>query len=393
MPAESLTTLAAAIDELVGADAPTLADGDTVVALHAELERLTAVATRAMAAFDAGRSWEDDDARSAAAWVAAECRVPLEAARRRVRLGRRLRALPAVEAAWLAGEIGEAHADVLAKARVEVGAECLDAEAEAWLVEQARRCSWRDFRRVLAYWLQAVDPDGAEERAEAQHAARRLHLSESFEGTWFLDGVLDPLSGSVVAEGLRRIEEELFEDDWAEARSRVGDGVTVAHLARTPAQRRADALVAMARRAHAAPAGARAPEPLLSVFVGYETFAGRICELAGGTVVSPGSLLRWLDEARVERVVFDGPDRIAGLGHRRRLFTGAERRAVELRDRVCASAYCDLPAAQCEIDHLEPWSHGGPTVADNGRAVCSWHHRRRHRQGAPRGRSRPPPGG
>ena len=38
----------------------------------------------------------------------------------------------------------------------------------------------------------------------------------------------------------------------------------------------------MARRSGAKPEGARVPEPLFNVFVDYETFAGRICELANG---------------------------------------------------------------------------------------------------------------
>ncbi len=44
----------------------------------------------------------------------------------------------------------------------------------------------------------------------------------------------------------------------------------------------------MARKAMAVPAGSRLPEPLFTVLVGYETFKGRICELASGRVVSPG---------------------------------------------------------------------------------------------------------
>ncbi len=131
------------------------------------------------------------------------------------------------------------------------------------------------------------------------------------------------------------------------------------------------------------PAGSRKPEPLFTVFVGYETFAGRICELANGTVVSPGSLGRWLDGAWVERVVFDGPNRIRNVGARRRLFTGATKRAVELRDRECFHESCDTPAEACQIDHVQPWAAGGPTVEDNGRAACGFHNRDRHRPRQP----------
>src|SRR5207302_10679764 len=134
---------------------------------------------------------------------------------------------------------------------------------------------------------------------------------------------------------LKRREQELFDADWAEARKRVGPGVCAADLWRTPAQRRADAVVEMARRSGAVPEGARMPEPLFSVLVGYETFAGPIRELASGVAVTPGSLLPYLDEAWIERVVFGSPSRVIDMGVRRRLFTGATRRAVQVRDREC----------------------------------------------------------
>ena len=90
-----------------------LGDGETLLELHRQLERLAAVTTRAVAAFDAGRTWEADGARTASAWLAVRCRMPVTSARRRVQLGRALRHMPAAEAAWLAGEVGEAQVGLL----------------------------------------------------------------------------------------------------------------------------------------------------------------------------------------------------------------------------------------------------------------------------------------
>ncbi|MFP5317136.1 MAG: DUF222 domain-containing protein [Acidimicrobiia bacterium] len=345
--------------------------------MYVQLERLKAVVTRATAAFDSGRTWEADGARSSAAWVSTRCRTPVMAARATVRVGRELRSMEATERAWLAGEVGEAHVEALATQRRAVGAERFDPD-EGELVDRAKELSYRHFRRVLAYWSQVVDPDGSEERAAEQRAGRRVHLSASFEGVWFLDGVLDPIGGEVVSRVLGKIEDELFDAEWAEAKRRVGGDVRPSDLERTPAQRRADALMEMARRASATAPGARLPEPLLTVLVGYETLAGRVCELASGTVVTPGSLLPWLTEAHVERVVFDGPDRVTNVGPRRRLFSGATRRAVQVRDRECYSEFCDVPAEDCEIDHVRPFGHGGPTIDTNGRPACGYHNRHRH---------------
>ena len=280
-----LEELSALVDRLVDVDPVALGDGDSLVALHRELERLTAVTTRAAAAFDAGSEW-DDNARSAASWLSGRCDTPGATSRARVRLGRALRHLPVAEAAWLAGEVGEAQVMLLVRARTP-GHRGAHGSRRGAACSRGEAASFTSFARAVAYWRWRADPDGAEDDAAAQRERRKLHLSQSFGAMWFLDGTFDPISGEIVAAELRRIEEELFAADWSEAKARVGTGVRPGDLRRSPAQRRADALVEMATRSATAPVGGRRPEPLFTVLVGYETFAGPVCELANGTMVTP----------------------------------------------------------------------------------------------------------
>jgi len=373
--------LADALDAIVAVDPILLGDGESIMLLHRQLARLEAVVTRAVAAFDTGGEWEQDGARTTAAWIAARCQVPKTAAQARIRLGRELRHLPQVEAAWLAGDIGTAHAERICRARTPVTADVM-ARDEHVLVDAAVDLPFRQFHQVVTYWEQQADPNGTEADAQRRYEARRLHLSQGLDGVWFLDGCLDPINGTILAHALRRIEAELFQDDWTDARARMGDTVPIgiADLARTPSQRRADALIELTRRAGAVPPGARLPEPLFTVLVGYETFAGQVCQLADGTVITPGAAARWLPEAWIERVVFDGPDRVINVGVRRRLFTGATRRAIEVRDRECFHDLCDIPADQCQIDHIQPHAHGGLTTQTNGRPACAHHNRQRHQR-------------
>jgi hypothetical protein len=196
---------------------------------------------------------------------------------------------------------------------------------------------------------------------------------------WFGDMTFDPVSGAIVSKVLKDIEQELFEADWAEAKTRLGREPAVNELSRTPAQRRADAMVDMASKASTSPADGRRPEPLFSVFVGYETFEGMLSELADGTVIPPGSLLPWIDQAWIERIVMDGPSRVVDVGVTQRLFTGATRRAIQIRDRECFEELCDLTADNCQIDHIIPYAAGGPTTQDNGRVACGKHNRARHK--------------
>jgi len=168
--------IATAVDKLVEVDPSVLADGEALVDLHRQLERMLAVTTRATAAFDASGGWQPDGARSAACWLATRCRLPMPTARRRVRLGRSLRHLPLAEAAWLGGDIGEAQVGLLAKARTPGTAEAL-ARDEQLLVSEAMRLRFASFVRVVGYWTLRSDPDGADDRARAQHEGRRFHLS------------------------------------------------------------------------------------------------------------------------------------------------------------------------------------------------------------------------
>jgi hypothetical protein len=370
--------LCGVIDGLVAGDPGNLADPATVVELHRQLDRLAAVTARAAAAFDAGGEWRTDGAQTAAAWLAVECNQAKSVVKGEMARGRVLRHLPVTGAAWLAGDISAAHVRVLGAARRPDTAAQMAAD-EPLLVGYATTLRFHEFATVVAYWSQHVDPDGADDLAGRQRSARSCHLSQSVHGMWFGNVVLDPLSGAVVAGELGRIETELFGADWAAARQRLGREPTVADLGRSAAQRRADALVEMATRSAAVAAGARRPAPLFTVLVGWETLRGRICELAGGTVLAPGALVPWLDEALVERVVFDGPSRVIDVGVRDRFFAGATRRAVQVRDQECFHDYCDVGVEGCQVDHIVPYGEGGLTVQANGRLACGFHNRARHR--------------
>jgi hypothetical protein len=66
---------------------------------------------------------------------------------------------------------------------------------------------------------------------------------------------------AAVNGALARIERELFNADWAAAKAIHGDDTTAAHLARTAAQRRNDALVEMATLPRPPLPTANAPPP------------------------------------------------------------------------------------------------------------------------------------
>jgi len=279
-------------------------------------------------------------------------------------------------AAYRAGDLSASHLEVAAAG---LAPRCVEAfgRDEAMLVAQARALSFADFCRAMAYWVQLADPEGTEERDAEVRARRDVSLAQSVFGTWMGQMTLDPIAGTIVSSELTRLDQELFATDWEEARASLGRDPRPHELARSGPQRRADALVEMATRSKSMPKGALRPVPLFSVFVGYETLSGRILELANGTVVAPGSLLRHLDAAVIERAVFTPANRVE-VSVTARLFSGATRRAIELRDRRCVHPSCEVSLEYCQVDHIVPFSLGGATTQENGRLLCPAHNRMRN---------------
>jgi hypothetical protein len=366
------------IDKLVDLDPGVLADEETVLELHRQKARIDAVVTRATARFDASGDWRVSRSRSASHFLAWKLHQPLSTCRRVVSNGRALRTLPVAERAWLEGDICAEHVATLGRASKGVEKEM--ARGEKSLVELAKEVKYKTFVREVELWLQDVRPDKADEADEDKRQRRSCHLSESFEGMWFGNQVFDPISGAIVSAELKRLEKKLFDKDWAEAKERLGHEPTILDLTRTPAQRRADAMVEMAIRSRTAPANGRRPEPLLTVVIDYPTLSGRICQLGNGSPISPGALLPYLDLAWLERVVFGAESRVIDVGVAQRLFTGATRRALEVRDLECHHDSCEVPAEDCEGDHVVPWAEGGSTVQDNGQMACGFHNRERWRR-------------
>jgi hypothetical protein len=384
-----LENFSEALESLVASGAENYGDGASIEELHRLQSRLDSFVTEATAAFEVGEEWAADGAKTAASWIATRCRVARPAAKRRVRLGRTLRHLPEVAQAWRDGAIGTDQAAAIASARRH-RTEASMARDEAMLVAQAQEMGFEDFTRVLDYWKQLADPDGAEASDEERKASRDVFLESSLGGMWLGQMTLDPISGSIVAAELNRLEHDLFEADCAQAKERLGRTARLDELSRTSGQRRADALVEMATRSRTAPAEGIRPAPLFSVFVGYETIQGRISELENGTVLAPSALDPWMDSAYFERALFTLGNRV-DVSVRSRLFTGGTRRAIELRDRMCTHPYCYEPAETCQVDHIETYASGGETTQENGRLLCGFHNRLRNQKEHPPQLGRPPP--
>jgi hypothetical protein len=364
------------IDALEAIDAAALSDGALqalVFELQAVDSRLAAVRAQFLAEWDGRRLWADDGSKAGWGRLARECHLASTTAKIEMIWAKKLRSMPATVIALQEGKLTIDQADVLRSA-LQPGLEELFGRDEAMLISHIASMRLDDAKRVVDYWVDAAYDEIGHDRPYRSIEGRNLKVVRTFDGTVDVKGRLDALAGTEVLTELHRIEQQLFEQDWAAARAEHGPGALPAHLPRTFMQRNADALQIMARQSAAYREGVhRLPRPLVTVHTGQGTFS-RMCELTDGTVIAPGQVVPYLCEGDIERIIFDGPSRVIDVGVRQRFFTGALRRAIEVRDRHCQHhSGCNVVAEDCHVDHKIRFTDGGLTTQDNGRCYCPGH--------------------
>jgi hypothetical protein len=197
---------------------------------------------------------------------------------------------------------------------------------------------------------------------------------------------------------------------------------------RSAAQRHADALTELARRALE---GGRLPQsggvrPQVAVTVNLASLLGQPGRPGGeGGWVGPPPARRLACDAAVTRVLVtrdqhqpdrDGstgdpareddshpagdlaarlqaavallPPALGGastqpleVGRATRVVAPAQRTALTVRDGGCRFPSCDRPVAWCDAHHLRHWLHGGPTDLGNLALLCRGHHHAVHEGG------------
>lgn len=336
----ALTALSAAVDAVAAADLDVLTASQQLAVLE-ECEgirrRLDRQSDRFAGHAGSSGAYGIDGHRSAKSAVKARCRVTGPEAHARLRNDRMLRTMPAVAAASERGEIPTESVRSIARCMANPRVRDLGPLVDEVFADQAVALTPDEFRAWLRDWERLADVDGVEQTADTNHQRRNASLLEnSIDSSWSLRGGFGALQGSAMAEILRRFEDAEFEKDWKAAQAIHGADTRVEHLARTAAQRRADAVFALFRRAAAVPDGASPPEPLVNIVVDADTFqaaltggdhsefsggsldradlGNRRCQTVSGTRLAPTEAVTAALHGQVRRVVVDGASTVIDLG-------------------------------------------------------------------------------
>jgi hypothetical protein len=340
-------------------------------------------------------------------------------------LARLLDAQPVVGDALLAGRISVGHA--LQIARIQANpriAQLLSLVIEVF-VELAEHRPFDDFRADIDQFIALTDTDGAFADLASAVEGRTAHVSDVGGTLAVTVGGGDPVTTAQYLAIFESFVEGEYRKDVDARRETYGDDADQHPLARTPAQRRYDAMITMAAAAAASPEGRALPEPTTHIVIDEpsvhgafthagltlpndttvdldsngnvdqaamltdltdelvrdpEAFLGRRCETSTGAKIHPTVALRALLTGHIRRVVVDSKGVVIDHGTKQRLFTAPARAAAMLLATTCNHPGCRLPARFCEVDHIDEWANGGPTNQHNANIICGTHNRHKHQQ-------------
>lgn len=378
-------TAARSIDALI-ADDPAALDQFGLKANLLEFAvaraRLDAAEAATIAEFDQRGAFLADGMVNTRSWLAQYTGIARQVAGGRLLTAKRLRHMPLMNAALADGKVTNGHAVALGRC---LRPRTLEAflRDEAMLVEQATLLEVDDFQQAVARWIELNDENGPE---PGDDKASELHTSPMLEGRTRVDGELDFEDSAEFLSELDAIYDELWHADQAA-------DLTDPNKFRTPAQRRAAALIVMAGRSSAAgdrdndPIDETAPrkrgprKPQLLVIVDPDALEGNPggeAHLDNGLRVPMTTLERWACDSGVGRVVMKGKSLPLDVGTITYTATDGQRRALEARDRGCVVPGCKRKARWCEAHHVVPWQQGGPTNIKNLVLLCKRHHKMLH---------------
>ncbi len=346
-------------------------DGAALAEAFLIIDRLTARFSEAVGEFDRPRLWQLDAATSMTAWLRDRAGMTSRRAGATTATARRLRSLPVTAEAWRTGDPagGLVEAVTAAVNDATVG---LLAEHEAELIPTLVGLSTTDTVRVVRIWKHHATADGTEPVEEK----RAVHLSRGLDGTWALDGTLDPEGGAIAKTALRLAQTPEAEGEPA----------------RTPTQRRHDALVDVCRwfLDHQRDRLGGRHRPPLNVIVNLDDLdTGRGGQMVDGPDLDGTTISRPLCDSVLHRVVMAGRSAVLDYGTATRTFPVGLFNAIVTRDQHCRFPGCDRPPEWGEAHHVVWFSRGGSTSIDNAVLTCSRHHHLvRQLDRCPRRRSR-----
>ena len=276
-------------------------------------------------------------------------------------IARRAGDLPAVIAAFAAGELSEDQTRAIC--------ERAPAHIDATISDLARQLTVTQLRRLLSQYPPVAVGDGGDGDEKAAPAeAHQVTYGADRDGRWRLRATLPPDEGAVVEQALDAARDRLFHGDDDLREGTPPTEVTAA-----------DALLHIAAAYLATPGADPGSDPdRFKAIIHVE--AGNDGPQAGWHLggALPAWVRRYLTCDVAVQVAVDDHGRPVGLSSTQRTAPRWLRRLVEHRDGGCRVPGCGV-RKHLHIHHVVHAEDDGPTATANLVALCRWHHRLHHR--------------
>ncbi|HMK11592.1 MAG TPA: DUF222 domain-containing protein [Acidimicrobiales bacterium] len=349
----------ALVGELAACD-PAEADRGDLVACAAASARVRAW----LDGFDVqvGRALEAKTGYGAKALADAMC-LSLAGGGRVIERGQTLAALPAIEAAVVAGDVSGGHVDAATRALRHIDAEhrgeltgIIDA-----MVSEARSLPIGEYEKQLRRVIRRLQGD-----KDQKKQVRWRSWLERVSGMLRGDYACDPENAVKVDKRIQDEIDRLFADG-------VPDDAPD-----DPIERQ-QYLAGLAVTSLLLGNGGAVGKPELIVVV--DATQTEVVVDWGLPVDLPASVLADVAARAKLHVVAVWPPADLNLGRSQRLASAAQRRVLRAMYPTCAIPGCETRFARLRMHHVWWWEHGGPTDLDNLLPICSHHHSCVHDKG------------
>jgi hypothetical protein len=373
---EAIAALGSAVDAVVASDLDAHDDDwlrRCATAVQAAVSRLTAERTRLLGTLEtravrrAGPGRERPALRAVHDTLADDLNLPLSEVKRDGRTGRRLADQPAAQRAMASGDLSGPHAAVVAETLAALDEVELRDEAERRLLAVAPDQDVRTFSRTARALLVELDADAAQRRIDRQHARRSLRLSVASDGELRLYGQGAGLDGEIVQTAIHAFRAPDPEGTVRDAGQRTWDAFVLV------CQAALDAGVASTDRKARPHVLVTVPEPVVADRDGT---GNGVVEATWSGPLPWSEMRRLLADCGVSRVLVDAAGLPLEASVAVRSVPASVRKGVLVRDRTCIADGCDIPAAWCDVMHLEvPYRLEGRLTMQTGGLGCRTHHR------------------
>jgi len=343
--------------------------GPVAIELREFVDRSEGLSAEVVRRFEKSGAWEQDGALNMVDWLRSHGKLSGGAAMQRVAMARQLEQLPETAKAFQRGDLGYQHVAILSRTAEHVGTAAVR-RAESMLLKAAQAHDPGQFVAIAKEFEHRTDQAAALIEANRTYSCRYLHLSEPKDGLVHLDGLLDAEGGATLKTALDALMPPPHRDDD-----------------RTAGQRRADALVELARRPlNGSKLGSTGRQrPHLVITASVETLAGLpgapAARMEGVGPIPLETAQRHGCDATVSWLLGQAELENESSSHAKRQIPPSTRRALVARDRDCVFNGCHRPAAWCDGHHVRWWTQGGETKLENLALVCGRHHRMLHEEG------------